>query len=204
MFVILYLFFPFFVGGQVESRKTHCWKKAVDILRAAGGPQIRKWKDIRKKWNELKVQAHKYSDQRNVTGKSNTSKSVIYQFVICCISLHCWYVLTCLLQHETLAYVPNLILGLKFQFKLCCNFLNTAFVLMWRKRIKPLFIWYRRRTHSCNKWLHGTSVGCPAPPIQVQYSRTSIWNWPTVWWKYSGGMIMWSIAKISDNYNFIL
>ena len=58
--------------NQVEARKKKCWSEAAKLIRAAGGPQDRHWRAIKKKWSELKVQAHKYNLQRNATGKSKT------------------------------------------------------------------------------------------------------------------------------------
>ena len=63
----MFSFFNFII--KVEVRKQTCWLEAVEVIRAAGGPQIRKWDAIRKKWNELKVQAHKYQLKKSVTGK---------------------------------------------------------------------------------------------------------------------------------------
>ncbi|XP_033638502.1 uncharacterized protein LOC117299147 [Asterias rubens] len=64
-------------SNRVEVRKQTCWLEAVEVIRAAGGPQIRKWDAIRKKWNELKVQAHKYQLKKSVTGTDDLTKNFI-------------------------------------------------------------------------------------------------------------------------------
>ena len=42
--------------AQVEERKQKAWEDCEALLRAAGGCK-RKWKDVRKKWQELKTRA---------------------------------------------------------------------------------------------------------------------------------------------------
>ncbi|XP_071806549.1 uncharacterized protein [Asterias amurensis] len=68
---------------KVEARRQKCWRMAADTLRMAGGPQQREWVDVRKKWNELKVHALKYNNEKNITGGgSMPARNDTYEHVL--------------------------------------------------------------------------------------------------------------------------
>eukprot|EP00057_Strongylocentrotus_purpuratus_P015456 XP_011669930.1 PREDICTED: uncharacterized protein LOC100890617 [Strongylocentrotus purpuratus] len=56
-----------FCGKRVEERKQKAWEQCEALLRAAGGCQ-REWKDVRKKWQELKTRALACRSKSKMTG----------------------------------------------------------------------------------------------------------------------------------------
>ncbi|XP_041452911.1 uncharacterized protein LOC121405984 isoform X1 [Lytechinus variegatus] len=56
-----------YCGVKVEQRKQGTWKELATLLRSCGGPE-RDWRELKKKWQELKSRALKCTAHAKLTG----------------------------------------------------------------------------------------------------------------------------------------
>ncbi|XP_071481384.1 uncharacterized protein [Diadema antillarum] len=57
-----------YCGVKVEDRKRKAWEELSVKLRSSGGKEVREWRDLKKKWQDMKSRAVKLQAKAHLTG----------------------------------------------------------------------------------------------------------------------------------------
>ncbi|XP_072170210.1 uncharacterized protein [Diadema setosum] len=72
-------------SGKIERRKKKCWLMATRVLQTAGGP-VRTWREVKKKWHDLKSSALHYKMELDKKGEGNVRHHRLHESILAILS----------------------------------------------------------------------------------------------------------------------